>query len=825
MDGRNNGRSFEVYMATVLTVVAAGMLTGIAVIGHWPAPFFLLLWGQMAIILGTLLHKRIPIQIQGYIFASLITNSIFFSGLNFQTYQVEFIVLGGGIVLVSFYHLRHLVLYETSLALLAFSVHAFFLHRIDFVTSEDYMEVILSVLMIMGIGLTSYLIIRREDIVREKLIASLNHAEQAEHAKSDFLANMSHEIRTPMNAIIGLTELILKDNTLSENSKLYSKQIQNSGRNLLSIVNDILDFSKIDSGKLEIVESEFDISATINDVINTTVTRMQEKPIELVVHVNPDIPKILVGDEIRIKQVMINLLTNAVKYTKKGVIILDVSHTVRKYGINLVVSVKDSGIGISKKNMEKLFTSFQQLDTKKNRAVEGTGLGLVISKNFIAAMGGFINVKSQEGVGSEFQFVLPLKVQDSRPFIRIKDAEKITVAYFIEIEKFSDENVRKAYKDFLTNIGESIHIRYYMCRSFEELKKRLDLGKITHCFIGRYEYLDHEEYYRKMSVTTDIIIVQDRAGAIDVPSNMRCLFKPIYEIPVASIFNKEDSVVDALEANVFVNSFIAPKAKALLVDDNLINLQVLSGLIMPYEMEISMVTNAKDAIKEVETETYDIVFMDHMMPDMDGMEATAIIRDKDGDYYKNLPIIALTANAVNGAREMYLANGFNGYVSKPMDMSSLERALKANLPDDKIELTDAEYIENDISVRDTEEAHVVSGADTDSIDINVGVSYIGDWNNYLSILAKYVEISEEKKAAYNRLFNEKKWKEYIIEVHALKSSSMTIGAVKLAEMARKLEVLGRAGDISYIMTNHFRMVAMYDAVIYNANKILEEREV
>ena len=825
MDGKNNGRNFEVYMATVFTVVAASMLNGIAVIGHWPSSFLLLLWGQMAIILGTLFNKRIPIQVQGYIFASLITNSIFFSGLNFQTYQVEFIVLGGGIVLVSFYHLRRLVLYETSLALLAFSVHAFVLNRIEFVTSEDYMEVTLSVLMIMGIGLTSYLIIRREDMVREKLIASRNHAEQAEQAKSDFLANMSHEIRTPMNAIIGLTELILKDNTLSDNSKLYSKQIQNSGRNLLSIVNDILDFSKIDSGKIEIVESEFDISSTINDVINMTVTRMQEKPLELVVHINPDIPKVLVGDEIRIRQVMINLLTNAVKYTKTGVIVFNVSHTVRKYGVNLIVSVKDSGIGISKKNMEKLFTSFQQLDTKKNRAVEGTGLGLVISKNFINAMGGFINVKSQEGVGSEFQFVLPLKVKDSRPFIHIKNSEKINAAYFIDIGKFTDESVRKAYKEFLEKIGESIHVRHYMCNSFEELKKRMNLGKITHCFIGRYEYLAHEEYFRKASVTTEIIIVQDRAGAIDVPTNMRCLFKPIYEIPVASIFNREDSVVDALEGKGFVNSFIAPKAKALLVDDNLINLQVLSGLIMPYEMEINMVTNAKDAIKEVETETYDIVFMDHMMPDMDGMEATSIIRDKAGDYYQNLPIIALTANAINGAREMYLANGFNGYVSKPMDMSSLERALKANLPADKIELTDVEYVEPEINAHDAEETHAMAGTDTDSIDVNVGVSYIGDWNNYMSILSKYVEISDGKKVVINKLFSEKKWKEYIIEVHALKSSSMTIGAVKLAEMARKLEVLGRAGDTSFIVTNHFRMIAMYDSVIYNANKILENREV
>ncbi|MGN1136192.1 MAG: sensor histidine kinase, partial [Oscillospiraceae bacterium] len=266
------------------------------------------------------------------------------------------------------------------------------------------------------------------------LADAIDQVEAANSSKSNFLANMSHEIRTPMNAIVGMTELILREHDISETVQENCFNIQNSGRSLLSIINDILDFSKIESGKMELIEEEFNIASTLNDVINMAITRKADKKLEIIVHADPEIPCGLIGDEIRIRQVIINLVTNAIKYTNEGCVSIRVSQTKHKYGINLSVSVSDTGIGITEQNLEKLFSSFQQVDTKKNRAVEGTGLGLAISKRLITQMGGFINVTSKYGKGSEFRFVIPLKVSNAKPFVTITGADKIHAAGYIDFK-------------------------------------------------------------------------------------------------------------------------------------------------------------------------------------------------------------------------------------------------------------------------------------------------------------------------------------------------------------------------------------------------------
>ena len=261
-------------------------------------------------------------------------------------------------------------------------------------------------------------------------------AEEANRAKSDFLANMSHEIRTPMNAIVGMCELILRDQNISGSVRENCFNLQSSGRSLLSIINDILDFSKIESGKMELIEAEFDLASMLNDVINMTMTRKGDKKIEVMVHADPDIPRSLIGDEVRIRQIMINLMTNAVKFTHTGAVTLKVSYSPQDYGINLKISVEDTGIGITEENLEKLFSSFQQVDTRKNRSIEGTGLGLAISKRLVTQMNGFINVSSVYGQGSVFSFVIPLKVSDSCPFITVNEPEKLNVAVYIDFGKF-----------------------------------------------------------------------------------------------------------------------------------------------------------------------------------------------------------------------------------------------------------------------------------------------------------------------------------------------------------------------------------------------------
>lgn len=631
----------------------------------------------------------------------------------------------------------------------------------------------------------------------------VENAEHANQSKSDFLANMSHEIRTPMNAIVGMCELILREPDISESVRDNCHNIQNSGRSLLSIINDILDFSKIESGKLEIIESEFNIASTLNDVINMTVTRKGEKNIEIIAQVDPDIPSGLYGDEIRIRQIIINLMTNAVKFTESGAITLRVSQTKQEYGINLKVSVEDSGIGITAENLEKLFTSFQQVDTKKNRAVEGTGLGLAISKRLVTKMGGFINVSSEYGKGSTFSFVVPLKVTDERPFITVKEPEKIRAVGYINLKKFANPIVEQKYNELIDEMSEQLHVECEFCHELPMLKQLLADKRVTHCFIGREEFLNDREFFGSLDSSIQVIIIQDSLNSVQIPKNMKCIYKPFYTLSVASVFNNEKllNIADGRTPSI---SFSAPKARVLIVDDNIINLKVAVGLMRPYHMQTLTADSAKAAIALLRSKDIDLVLMDHMMPGMDGVEATLMIRGFEDEYYKKLPIIALTANAVNGVKEMFLSNGFNDFVAKPIELSALDKALKTWLPKEKQQRPVVEAAEPKKPDADEQEEY-------DLISPAMGITYTGgDEDAYLDILYTFITKAEDKRNTIQRLFDEKDWKNYVIEVHALKSSALSVGCVKLSELAKRVELAGKADDIQTIQAENSALIELYE---------------
>lgn len=661
---------------------------------------------------------------------------------------------------------------------------------------------------------------------RQEQIYLLESAENANRSKGDFLANMSHEIRTPMNAIVGMCELILREHDINENVREYSFNIQNSGRSLLAIINDILDYSKIESGKMELIEEPFNIASTLNDVINMAITRKGTKNLEIIVHVDPDIPQGLIGDEIRIRQVIINLMTNAIKFTEKGVVSITVSQTVQDYGINLSVSVKDSGTGITEENLEKLFTSFQQVDTKKNRSVEGTGLGLAISKKLISSMGGFINVSSIYGVGSEFKFVIPMRVSDSTSFISVKGADKIYAAGFINMKKFNSQAIVEEYFNLIDTIGDQLKTKFDFYNSFEQLKDNIGSGKYTHCFTGKAEYLDHKEFFEGISRNIDVIIIQDRENSVNVPTSMKCVYKPFYALSLASVLNDEKIMTNINERRGASIHFVAPKARVLIVDDNAINLKVAVGLMRPYHMQVITVESAKAAISMLRSKDIDLVFMDHMMPEMDGVEATKYIRSLNGDYYKNVPIIALTANAVNGARDMFMSSGFNDFMAKPIELSTLDRVLKAWLPRELIQTPDTVSDPNAPKRRSTdklESALYNPESENALINTETGLFYTGgDFDAYIDILSIFVKKGEEKNTLINKLFEKKDWKNYVIEVHALKSSSLSIGSEKLSNLAKELELAGKAGDYGVIEEKNAVMSALYTAVLSEGSDLLKK---
>ena len=607
--------------------------------------------------------------------------------------------------------------------------------------------------------------------------------------KSDFLANMSHEIRTPMNAVIGMAEMALRED-VSPAAREYIGQIKSSGQTLLTIINDILDFSKIESGKMDISDVEYEPMSMINDVSNIIMTRIGSKDLDLTVDVNPNLPSGLYGDNIRIKQVLVNLANNAVKFTDAGNVNLKIDFLqISEDEIELYVAVADTGRGIRESDMNRLFQSFQQLDSKRNRNVEGTGLGLAISRQLVALMRGKIHVDSEYGKGSTFSFVIPQKVTDSRYAVE-KVAKNLVAAGLIQ----SEYTARELAMDM-----EKLGVTY------ERLESEEDLGRVKdhnagYLFVEQPLFTEAVQYFLKLNPDVcGVLLANYREVRSYDLANLRVVKKPLYILGLSNIFNGKEEIgsVSFMETEDF--DFTAPKAEILVVDDNAINLTVVKGLLNPLKMKIDTALSGKDAVLMTTDKRYDIIFMDHMMPEMDGVETTRVIRRLLGNNGQ-VPIIALTANAVEGTAEMFINEGMNDFVTKPIEMRVIISKLHKWLPPEKIEknrdkkMNAARLNAN----RDNKASQTTTDISIEGLDVKRAMEFLGNENLFWSVLKEYYRVIDKKCAMIQEYEQKEQWKEYTVEVHALKSASKQIGALDLAQVAEQMEAAGNAGNAALI---------------------------
>jgi PAS domain S-box-containing protein len=500
-------------------------------------------------------------------------------------------------------------------------------------------------------------------------------AKAASRAKSGFLAKMSHEIRTPMNAIIGMAELALRAADLNT-AREHLITIKQAGSNLISIINDILDFSKIETGKLEIVPVNYLFSSLINDVINIIRMKVVDTQIRLLVNIDSKIPDELTGDEIRIRQVLLNILGNAVKYTEKGVVTLTVfGEFTGENTVTLIMEIMDTGKGIKQEDLANLFVEYRQLDQEHNRGVEGTGLGLTIARSIVHAMGGKIDVYSEYGKGSSFTVTLPQIARSDKPLAEVQDPDKKKVIIYERRGIFADSIVLTA-----DNLGVSSKV----VSTDSEFNEWMLKQKFDFIFISFELYTNNREEILKYGTKSQIVILTEFGETIP-DSNLNVISMPAHSISIANILNGKTDKFSYDDKNELIVSFTAPQANILVVDDIITNLNVAKGLLSPYETQITLCKSGMMALNAIKSNRFDVIFMDHRMPEMDGMETTQRIRamgDED-PYYKNVPIIALTADAVSGIKEMFLENGFNDFLSKPIDTIKLNSVLEKWIPKEK----------------------------------------------------------------------------------------------------------------------------------------------
>lgn len=680
-------------------------------------------------------------------------------------------------------------------------------------------------LQISSIFLTSYAVCflnKQQETSNENLLGMIETLEKAQQSKNDFMANISHEIRTPINTVCGISEVIMGEKELPEQARRDILDIQTAGQHLLSVINDILDFSELETGKMELAEEAYNITSTVNDVMNAAISKNSEKNLEIIVDCDASLPVSLLGDEQKIRRIISNVMDNAIKFTNEGGILFSLSAREESYGINLLITISDTGIGMNQEELENLFTSFSQVNARRNRPSGGIGLGLAISQAIVERMGGFITVSSTAGKGSSVQVVIPQKVLDRSPIVSIKNRESLRVLGYIDIEKYDFSLIRSGYTSTIRHIAESLDVPFVLCRNLTVLKRHVKKERFSHVFMSSAEYDQDREYFNELSLNSTVAVVLDReyGETQEIGENILPLYKPFYVIPVASVLNKEIVVQNTDGSRSKVRHFVAPEAKVLIVDDNSMNLRVMEGLLKPYQIQVSMVESGREALKKLEGQIFDFVFMDHMMPGMDGVETLHRIRQKSGHYFKTVPVIALTANAIGGAREMFLAEGFADFVAKPVETSVLERVLRRHIPKEK-QRKARDAIEPAGQIPRQTGAENLLGNEEDAqelylegIDVAMGMGFCGgSIDDYVEVARIYHANGQSKWKDIQKAHEEKDWKTYSIYAHSIKSMSMGIGAVALSDIAKGLEAAGKEGREDYIDAHNGELLAEYERVL------------
>ena len=548
----------------------------------------------------------------------------------------------------------------------------------------------------------------------EEVAALKEAAEANSRYKSTFLANMSHEMRTPLNVVVGLTDLRMEDEKLPAKVKEDLKKINSAGELLLGIVNDVLDISKIEAGKLELSPVDYEIASLLNDIIILNVIRIESKPVKFKVDISEDLPCELNGDELRVKQIFNNLLSNAFKYTKEGTVTLNVGCTrIDEKNIVLSATIKDTGIGIRQEDIKKLFSDYNQVDIKANRRIEGTGLGLSITKKLVEMMNGEITVESVYGVGTSFS---------------VKMTQGIVTEKTLGVEMVKN--------------------------------------------LGNFQYTDQKKRASKELIRPDLSY-----------------------------------------------------ARVLVVDDMQTNLDVATGLMRKYKMQVDCVGSGEAAINLIKRghPVFDAIFMDHMMPEMDGVEATRLIRNLDSEYARTVPIISLTANALVGNEQMFLEKGFNAFLSKPINILKLDSIIrkwirKKNLDEEKI--PGAKPVAKKLK-KNKQEVSKMYVSKIPGVNMEVGLDlYGGEMDIYVSVLESFATNTPE---AINKMRNVTKegLPDYAIVAHGLKSVCGTIAAGDISERAKKLEAMSKAGDITGVLADNDKFIEDAQTLVQNVKNWLK----
>ncbi|MCI8702883.1 MAG: response regulator [Anaerotignum sp.] len=849
----------------------------------------------------------------------------------------------------------------------------------------EVVRLVLGVCVTVGaISIARYRINRRLE-TRRDFDKTLRELETAGRQNAVFLSNVSHELRTPINMVIGISEVVLEKEKSPEIKK-DMLSVQLAGKRMSTLINNMLDYTEIVEGTLTPSMHEYMITSVLNDVITMSVMQGGSSPLEMVFDIDPKVPAVMMGDSEKITHVLKIIVENSIKFTEEGGINVCVGCRKESYGVNLTIDIYDTGIGMTDSQMNQMFDDFYQADTGSSRLASGLGLGIPIARGLLHAMGGFIHFESKDRQGLETHIAIPQVVVDDSPAVSLDNPEKLCIACYFRPERFSCDEVRGYYDKLIYHLVDGLGIEGYQAHNFEGLLKLLDTHPLTHVFIAQTEYEGNMDYYEGLSQKLRVGVIVDRDYESKKNSRLMIIRKPFFALSIANLLNGEADENEFEEAQAAGRKpFSCKGVRVLAVDDEEMNLVVAKGVLGSYGIQVDTCQSGKEALERCGNTPYHMIFLDHMMPGFDGVETLRRIREMNGGMYEDLPVVALTANTISGAREMFRNEGFTEFIPKPIERTVLERVLRKSLPEEcieynptpspaekmrqgtedvkeipeiqnepesveslseasqselpemtpeelkagqelaemllgminketgheepepeevrleeteiepepeevrleeteiepdpeeiqleeteiepepeevRLEETETEPEPEEIQLEETEtepepeevrleeteiepELEEIQLEETETepeleaiepeedeefprfaplkqagLNVKLGMDYCcGEEDFYKEMLDTFQKHSREKEVELLTLYKTGNWEDYIIKVHALKSTSLTIGAEGLSELARAIEQAGKAGNMDFVHRNHLKLLLLYEEVCKSIAKL------
>ena len=800
---------------TILTIV----LTGESLLLGWETEAIVLLLLGVVVCWTVHFTEKFPVDISVWIYFILTMLAFFFYGIHETSIYDMAPVMMVIILIYSTTEMYSIIRLCVVVYFFTMTYDLFFVMGKSMeLTPLSISRTLLHFLLVYMAGWLMKVVMQRRRQERKNNDSRIAGLEETNRRTEDFLTNVSHELRTPINAVTGISAVMLKREEDAEKRKEIAS-IQEAGQRLFSQIEDILDYTEIDTGKMKVSKEPYVLLSLLNDVITGSQMLTEENAPEVIFDVDAKIPSALVGDARKIKKILRHLIDNAVRFTKKGGVYVRVYTLTKPYGVNLCMEVSDTGIGIEKEDLEKITEKFFKSDGGKSRRTGGLGLGLPIVYGMVTAMEGFMQVDSNLNDGTTVTVSIPQAVADAAPGMVLENRTSLSLACYVRLEKYEIPKVREYYNEMISHLVTGLDVPLHQVSDLEELKKLVSVYRLTHLFVGREEYEESRQFLDSLDQDVEIIVVADERFALPDSGRVKLLNKPFYSFMIASVLNAEASGDTEILKE---KRMLCPGVKVLVVDDEPMNRRVAEEIFKGYQMQVQTAESGRMAIDLCEREDFDLVFLDHMMPEMDGIETLKRLRKIHTDSGRGLTVIAFTANAVSGAREMFLKEGFDEFVSKPIEYSEMEHVLRKVLPKSAIIWVDEniENIEKGDKNFEKDSRHEVVQINTKS-----ALAYCkNDMNFYQELLHKFVVDADKKKSEIDHYLKREDYDNYRIVIHALKSTAKMIGADALSELAQELEAAVQNKDIGYVREHHEEMLLEYSRVVDRISETMDDKK-